>query len=53
MESGVLGQMSAEVKREMRIGKGAKLIFRLGSNYRVRKPFILKGMDIYGVVNKG
>ena len=37
-ESRVLGQMSAEarlIKRKMRIGKWAKLIFRLGSNYRV------------------
>ena len=33
-ESRVLGQMSAEarlIKRKMRIGKWAKLIFRLGS----------------------
>ena len=48
--------MSAEarlIKRKMRIGKWAKLIFRLGLNYRVRKPFILKGTDIYKVVNKG
>ena len=55
-ESRVLGQMSAEarlIKRKMRIGRWAKLIFRLGSNYGVGKPFILKGTDIYGVVNKG
>ena len=55
-ESRVLGQMSAEarlIKRKMRIGKWAKLIFRLGSNYGVGKPFILKGTDIYRVVNKG
>ena len=56
VEGGVLGQMSAEarlIKRKMRISKWAKLIFRLGSNYGVGKPFILKGMDIYRVVNKG
>ena len=55
-ESGVLGQMSAEarlIKRKMRIGKWAKLIFKLGSDYGIGKPFILKGTDIYGVVNKG
>ena len=38
-ESRVLCQMSAEarlINRKMRIGKWAKLIFRLGSNYGVR-----------------
>ena len=43
MESGVLGQMSAEVKREMRIGKGAKLIFRLGSKLQSKKTVYTKG----------
>ena len=45
-ESRVLGQMSAEatlIKRKMRIGKWAKLIFRLGSKLRSRKTFYTKG----------
>ena len=45
-EGGVLGQMSAEarlVKRKMRIGKWAKLIFRLGSKLWSRKTFYTKG----------
>ena len=48
--------MSAEarhIKRKMRIGKWAKLIFRLGSKLRSQKTFYTKGTDIYGVVNKG
>ena len=45
-ESRVLGQMSAEarlIKRKMRIGKWAKLIFRLGSKLQSRKTFYTKG----------
>ena len=45
-ESRVLGQMSAEarlIKRKMRIGKWAKLIFRLGSKLRSQKTFYTKG----------
>ena len=45
-ESRVLGQMSAEarlIKRKMRIGKWAKLIFRLGNKLRSRKTFYTKG----------
>ena len=46
VESRVLGQMSAEarlIKRKMRIGKWAKLIFRLGSKLRSWKTFYTKG----------
>ena len=45
-ESGVLGQMSAEarlIKKKMRIGKWAKLIFRLGSKLWSWKTFYTKG----------
>ena len=45
-ESRVLGQMSAEarlIKRKMRIGKWATLIFRLGSKLQSRKTFYTKG----------
>ena len=45
-ESRVLGQMSAEarlIKRKMRIGKWAKLIFRLGSNLQSQETFYTKG----------
>ena len=45
-ESRVLGQMSAEarlIKRKMRIGKWAKLIFRLGTNLQSQKTFYTKG----------
>ena len=45
-ESRVLGQMSVEarlIKRKMRIGKWAKLIFRLGSKLRSRKTSYTKG----------
>ena len=46
VESRVLGQMSAEarlIKRKMRIGKWAKLIFRLGSKLWSWKTFYTKG----------
>ena len=45
-ESRVLGQVSAEtrlIKRKMRIGTWAKLIFRLGSKLRSQKTFYTKG----------
>ena len=45
-ESRVLGQMSAEarlIKRKMRIGKWAKLKFRLGSKLWNWKTFYTKG----------
>ena len=45
-ESGILGQMSAEtrlIKRKMRIGKWAKLIFRLGSKLESWKTFYTTG----------
>ena len=45
-ESRVLGQMSAEarlIRRKMRIGKWAKLIFRLGSKLWSWKTFYTKG----------
>ena len=46
VESGVLNQMSAEarlIKRKMRIGKWAKLKFRLGSKLWNWKTFYTKG----------
>ena len=45
-ESRVLGQMSAEarlIKRKMRIGKWAHLIFRLGYKLRSWETFYTKG----------